>query len=272
MKTYAYMRVSTQRQKIERQETNIKKQYARDNDITDIEKAWEKNVKVYKEKYTGTSNDRPMWQALIKSVKPGDVIYFDSVSRMSRNAQEGMSDYEQLYNMGVTLIFLNEPSINTSVFKDRLQANIESVQTGDEKTDKLLNTIIQALQDYTIDLAKAQVFEAFIQAEKEVNDLKDRTKGGIAEAHKRGSVSGRRTGTSVTTQKSIHVKQIILERSKSFNGVDSDSKVIQYINGDKNPKNHVSRNSYYKYKTAMKQGEAVAKLKGNKTIYSLSIN
>ena len=49
-------------------------------------------------------------------IKTGDTIVFDSVSRMTRNAGEGYSDYKMLYEKGVHPIFLNEPLINTSVF------------------------------------------------------------------------------------------------------------------------------------------------------------
>ena len=38
---------------------------------------------------------------------------FDSVSRMSRCASEGYKDYKMLYEMGVDLVFLNEPLRNT---------------------------------------------------------------------------------------------------------------------------------------------------------------
>ncbi len=50
--------------------------------------------------------DRPEWMKLLKRIEPGDVIVFDSVSRMSRNADEGIETYFELYEKGVQLIFL----------------------------------------------------------------------------------------------------------------------------------------------------------------------
>ena len=41
---------------------------------------------------------------------------FDSVSRMSRNSEEGFKDYKMLYDKGIKLVFLNEPLINSEVF------------------------------------------------------------------------------------------------------------------------------------------------------------
>lgn len=47
----------------------------------------------------------------MSKVQPGDTIVFDSVSRMSRDEEEGFKDYKALYEKGVILIFLNEPLI-----------------------------------------------------------------------------------------------------------------------------------------------------------------
>ena len=93
MKKYGYCRVSTKHQELTRQIANITKDYP--------------DAIIIEEKYTGTTSERPKWQNLInKEIKKGDTIIFDSVSRMSRNADEGMQDYEMLYEMGVNLIFI----------------------------------------------------------------------------------------------------------------------------------------------------------------------
>lgn len=56
------------------------------------------------------------------------------------------------------------------------------LKTGNTATDELMNTIISALNKYTIDLAKEQIRIVFAQAEKEVKDLHQRTKEGIETA------------------------------------------------------------------------------------------
>ena len=78
---------------------------------------------------------RPEWQKLYKKVKDGDTIIFDSVSRMSRNAEEGFAVYKELYARGVNLIFLKEPHINTEVYKNALEQKVKL--TGD-KVDLIL--------------------------------------------------------------------------------------------------------------------------------------
>ena len=76
-KVYGYARISTKKQSIERQIRNITAQ-----DPTAI---------IIQEVFTGTkTTGRKEWEKLLKQVKPGDTIIFDSVSRMSRNADEGI--------------------------------------------------------------------------------------------------------------------------------------------------------------------------------------
>ena len=99
---YGYCRVSTKHQRIARQITNIKQ--------VDL------NAIIVKEYYTGTTQIRPQWEKLLKQLQSGDTIIFDSVSRMSRNANEGFKDYKLLYEKGVNLFFINEPLIDTNVF------------------------------------------------------------------------------------------------------------------------------------------------------------
>lgn len=96
---------------------------------------------------------------------------------MSRNSEEGCKLYEDLFNKNIAIIFLKEPHINTAVYKQALQSQIQiQINTGNKATDELMNNIIESLNKYTIALAKEQIQIAFNQAEKEVQDLHQRTK------------------------------------------------------------------------------------------------
>lgn len=86
---YGYCRISTRKQKLSRQEENIKKEYP--------------EAIIYKEAYTGTTLDRPVFTRLLGRINPGDTIVFDEVSRMSRDAAEGFALYEQLYENDIEL-------------------------------------------------------------------------------------------------------------------------------------------------------------------------
>ena len=221
---YGYCRISTDKQNIERQIRNIQKEYP--------------DASIKQEIYTGTKTEgRKVFEYLLKIVKPGDTIVFDSVSRMSRNAETGFQIYQELYDKGVELVFLKEPHINTVTYKKALSNNISMTGT---KTD----IILKAVNEYLMELAKEQIMIAFMQSEKEISDLHQRTKEGIETARRKGKQIGRQCGTVVTTKKSISAKKDTLKFSKYFNGTLADVDCIRMIG--------IARNTYYKYKAQLK--------------------
>ena len=228
---YAYCRVSTKHQRIARQITNITELYP--------------NATIIREFYTGTRQDRPGWIKLMNIIKKEDTIVFDSVSRMSRNAQEGYKDYKMLYELGVNLIFLNEPLINTSVF-DSTRNNLLSVnvETSNEAIDNFFKGNVELINNFLMALAEEQIKAAFEQSEKEVTDLHSRISQGMREAKKNGIHIGLPKGTILTTKKSIQCKATIKKHSKDFGGSLEDPDVIKLCG--------CSRNSYYKYKRELK--------------------
>ncbi len=73
------------------------------------------NAEIIAETYTGTMSEHPQWAKLKRKVLKQDeqiTIVFDSVSRMSRNADEGFKEYQALFDRGVSLVFLKEPHLN----------------------------------------------------------------------------------------------------------------------------------------------------------------
>ena len=79
---------------IERQIRNIKAEYP--------------EAVIIQEVFTRTRLDRKEWPKLVKAVKAGDTIVFDSVSRMSRNSEDGIALYFKLFDNGINLVFLKE--------------------------------------------------------------------------------------------------------------------------------------------------------------------
>lgn len=232
MAIYGYARISTKKQSIERQIRNIL--------------SVEPEAKIFQEAFTGTTTDRKEWNKLQKVLKPNDTIIFDSVSRMSRNAEEGCIAYEQLYNNNINLVFLKESHINTEVYKQSIQKQINiQLETGNAATDKFINSIITALNDYTIDLAKEQIRLAFEQSEKEVQDLRQRTREGIETARQHGKQIGQKEGTKLTTKKSITAKAEILKHNKDFGGSLNDIDTMKLTG--------LARNTFYKYKRELKE-------------------
>lgn len=233
--TYGYCRVSTKQQSLERQIRNIKAEY--------------KDAVIISDEYTGTTTDRPSWSKLYKKLKAGDMVIFDSVSRMSRNADEGFALYEELYSKGIELVFLKERHIDTATYKKALENNISMTGTT-------VDYILEGINKYLLALAKEQIRLAFEQSQKEVDDLHNRTSEGIKtvkERNKRirmgledGEIKqiGQPKGTKLTTKKSIKAKEEIRKHSKDFNGTLNDIDCIK-ITG-------LSRNTFYKYKKELK--------------------
>ena len=173
----------------------------------------------------------------MKRVRAGDTIIFDSVSRMSGNAEEGFAAYEELFNRGVTLVFLKEPHINTDTYKKALENNVQL-------TGSNVDYILEGVNRYLMELAKEQIRLAFEQSEKEVEDLHQRTREGIETARLNGKQIGRKKDAKITTKKSLAAKEIIRKHSRDFNGTLSDVEVMQLTG--------LSRNTYYKYKRELK--------------------
>ena len=103
----------------------------------------------------------------MSQIKTGNTIVFDSVSRMSHNAQEGFKDYKKLYELGVNLVFLNGPLINTSVF-DSTKNNLLSIsiENGNAAIDDFFKGNIQLINNFIMALVEEQIKAAFDPAEK----------------------------------------------------------------------------------------------------------
>lgn len=83
-KQYGYCRISTGRQNIDRQVRNIQSAFP--------------EAVIVKEVYTGTKfQGRKELDKILDKVQQGDMVIFDSVSRMSRNAGDGYMLYEELF-------------------------------------------------------------------------------------------------------------------------------------------------------------------------------
>ena len=230
---YGYCRVSTPKQKIDRQIVNVKEAFP--------------DAVIITEAYSGTTLDRPAWSKLIKHIKPGDTIIFDEVSRMSRNAADGFSIYQDLYNRGVELIFLKERYIDTAVYRTAAQKRIEAtISTGNTATDTFTNTILEAVNTLLMDLARDQIAAAFRQAQAEVDHLHRRTSEGVRRAQAAGKQVGRMKGAKITTEKERAAREIIKRHNIDFGGSLSDAETIKLAG--------VSRNTYYKYKRAIRAG------------------
>lgn len=223
MKLYGYCRISTRKQNIERQVRNILAAYP--------------DAVIVKEVFTGTKfQGRKELDKILRVIHAGDGIVFDSVSRMSRNAEEGFALYEELYSMGITLLFLKEPHINTDTYR-------QALETGIPRTGTNVDYILEGINRYLMALAKEQIRLAFEQSEKEVADLHQRTREGIETARLKGKQIGQLPGRKIVTKKSIAAKKIILQHNRTFGG--------QLTNEQTRKLAGISKASFYKYKAEL---------------------
>ena len=227
---YGYCRISTGKQNIERQVRNILAAYP--------------SAVIIREVFTGTSSERKELDKLLSSVRTGDTIVFDSVSRMSRNATEGTELYMKLFGNGIELVFLKEHYIDTATYRQAIRNSIQTV--GNDIAD----IYIEATNKVLMLLAEQQIIQAFDQAEKEVADLHQRTREGIATARLNGKQIGLQKGRILVTKKSIEAKEVILRHSKYFNGTLADKECMKLAG--------ISRNTFYKYKAELAKEQNIS--------------
>ena len=91
----SYLRVSTKKQSIGRQEFLL--------DKLGIE-----FDRKYIDKLSGTVKDRPNLNKMIFDVKKGDIVYCESLSRIGRNLQDIINIVDQLNNKGVRVVIIKE--------------------------------------------------------------------------------------------------------------------------------------------------------------------
>ena len=222
---YGYCRISTSKQNIERQVRNILTSYPA--------------AHIVREVFTGTKiQSRKELEKILKKIQPGDTIIFDSVSRMSRNAAEGFELYQELYDKGVELVFLKEPHISTKTFKKALENNLELTGTN-------VDYILNGINKYLMALAKEQIRLAFEQAQKEVDDLHQRTREGIQTARLNGRQIGQRPGAKLTVKKAAPAKEVIRKHNKNFGGPLSNEETWKLAG--------ISKMTFYKYLRELKE-------------------
>ena len=224
---YGYCRISTKKQNIDRQVRNILAAYP--------------TAIIVKETYTGTKICRKGLDFILGKVESGDTIVFDSVSRMSRNAADGVALYMELFEKGIELVFLKEPTINTANYKQALSYGIELVG------DKIADIFIMATNEAMRLLATQQVEIAFQQAEKEVTDTHQRIKEGIETARRNNKRIGTPKNAVLNVKKKAPAIKFIRKNSVRFGGNLNDTQCAAAAK--------ICRKTFYKYISEIEEKE-----------------
>lgn len=229
-----YARVSTPTQKLSRQIDNLKKAYP--------------DIVIIQETYSGKTQNRPKWQKLLRQCRAGNVskLVFDEVSRFSRNAEEAIKEYKELYELGIELEFIKEPHINSEVYRQASQRQI-NVDTSamDADTAHLLNTVIEGLNDYLLAVAEKQIRLAFERAQAERELLSKRTSEGLKQAKLMGSKVGRQKGEKLETRKKKRSIKIIRQHYKLLGGELTATQCFLLC--------QVTKSTFYRYINEMRE-------------------
>lgn len=238
MNIVGYCRVSTPHQKIQRQVANLKSVYP--------------NIVIIQEVYSGKTENRPKWQKLLRQCRAGNVdkIVFDEVSRFSRNAEEAVKEYKELYELGIELEFLKEPHINSEVYRQasKRQINIDT-STMDKDTANLLNTVVSGLNDYLLAVAEKQIVLAFERAQAERELLSKRTSEGLKQAKLMGSKVGRQKGDKLETRKKKRAVKIIRQHYKPLGGELTATQCFLLCK--------ITKSTFYRYINEMREEDRI---------------
>ncbi|MDG6122966.1 recombinase family protein [Lactococcus formosensis] len=120
--------------------------------------------KVFSDKASGQSTERPQLQAMLDYLREGDIVIVTELDRLGRNNKDLTEIMNAIKQKGATLEVLNLPSMN----------GIE-----DENLRRLINNLVVELYKY--------------QAESERKRIKERQAQGIELAKKKGRFTGRKS-------------------------------------------------------------------------------
>ncbi|HDR7648178.1 recombinase family protein (plasmid) [Bacillus mycoides] len=149
---FAYMRVSSKDQNLDRQYEALKG-YVTSEDY------------IYSDKASGKDMEREGFQNMLKAMRSGDTLYIKSIDRLGRN-KELIKDYlEQFKKRGIRVKIIDLPT------------TMQDVPAGQEWAIEMINNII--IEVYTA------------MAEQERQNIKQRQSEGIAVAKAKGKHLGR---------------------------------------------------------------------------------
>lgn len=167
-KKFGYIRISSQEQNEDRQVDTMLKIGIDERDLF-IDKASGKNL------------DRVKYQALKETLREGDTVVFDSLTRLSRNMNDITNEYAWFVDNGIRLKFLNEPYLDTTDERENQDVMKEAI-------NRIVLTILSAF------------------AQKEREDIKKRQREGIEAARKRGKHLGRPKKELTEEQKELFIE------------------------------------------------------------------
>ncbi len=157
---FNYIRVSTAQQNTDRQLLNIKCD------------------RVYEEKISGKDVNRPQLQAMLQTIRSGDIVNVHELSRLARNTKDLLDIVDQIISTGASIKF----------HKENLTFDGGKI---DDPFQKLMLTMLGAISTFERDL------------------MLERQREGIAIAKQKGKYKGRKS--NFTTEQVEQIKKDFTE-------------------------------------------------------------
>ncbi len=149
-RTYGYCRVSSRHQHLERQ-------------ILALKEAGVDERFIFADKQSGKDFNREQYQILKNALRNGDTLYVKSLDRFGRNYSQIIEEYSSIVNLGVNLVILDMPLLDT--------------RQNDDLMKRFVNNLVLQILSFV--------------AENERKYIKDRQAEGISIAKAKGVKFGR---------------------------------------------------------------------------------
>jgi|GEM_PF-1295120 len=108
MEIYGYIRVSSARQRVDRQ-------------MMDLQSLGVQADSIFIDRKSGKDFNRPSYQALLKKLRRGDLLYIKSIDRLGRNSDEIQEQWRFLtQEKGVDVAVIDAPCLDTRIKNDFL--------------------------------------------------------------------------------------------------------------------------------------------------------
>lgn len=146
MSKIGYSRVSSKEQNLDRQLSAL-------NSVS----------KIFSDKMSGQSIDRPQLKAMLEYIREGDIVVVTELDRLGRNNRDLTTIMNEIQQKGATLEVLNLPSMNG---------------IDDENLRRLINNLIIELYKYQAEAERKKIRERQqqgIKIAKEKENLKKMT-------------------------------------------------------------------------------------------------
>ena len=181
---YAYFRVSTNKQKIDRQEVELEKWQKQNNT-----KIVENNIFI--DYYTGKTFNRENYNKLMEIIKPNDYLIVKEVDRLGRDWDGIKAQWKRLHDNNINIIVIDLP-----ILSDPLPGQRSPLDTLETK------------------LIKEQLLELMCySAQKEREKISQRTKEGLKATKQKGTRLGKPKGEYNTKENFINTLEKMINEN-----------------------------------------------------------